>query len=710
MVLLGIARRSKKGIVIPKSFGLLDSRTRSRGTNSRMDHAQFIELCRFFSARHRSSACDSRCTVSEMDQNSIPAQSLPLEYCMANSTLRGDPFASSALGGRAAGQMIDNLRITKTANFYSLNRPLSNSAIDELFRRIRASQPSASQNLFLHRREPLQGATWSAISFLYDRPPSFLLEDASVVERVCGFVLLVEYRGHIAVFKSRLDIPAPFSKRYLGRVRADRIDVAIARGDAVFEKIRLRNMSVSKFVMRNKTLEADDLRNAVGPVGSSRYVPQGYTVRSGLDHYSTTPNTGRISQRSDRVDHATLMEYARAVIAELVDGAGAPAPFIRTFARAIDLGSIGATAQPTTFAVDVAGLANAIHEQGEIRFVRRQANDNYIALTKAEVDAVLGELNAIFTVRSEGKMRDIRAPENDARIGLMAINKSRIALRSLELALCADLEVETTEFALGQDPNRLSLRRYIDRENSFIVLFDDLTLAYVDGTLFRDEAMAGGGSNFLRYLRTDPLLAAVTDEKGTFSRAHTQFDEDSTFGVVVRSVADDDEVLVCDDLGDEWADFIGLSNASSPPRITFYHAKHGNLSLGAGPFHVSVSQAIKNLGRLGLPADALRGKIRRWRRRYTSGGGVVTAISRVSRGDADRLADEFASTRNAPDAIRRVFIVTSSLSRRAVEEAFSEISAGQTPDPYFVQLYWLLLSFFSACTEVGAHGYVVCRE
>jgi hypothetical protein len=60
--------------------------------------------------------------------------------------------------------------------------------------------------------------------------------------------------------------------------------------------------------------------------------------------------------------------------------------------------------------------------------------------------------------------------------------------------------------------------------------------------------------------------------------------------------------------------------------------------------------------------------------------------------------------------IRRVFIVTSSLSRGAVERAFVDIAAGQTPDPYFVQLYWLLQTFFSACTEVGAHGYVVCRE
>ena len=29
--------------------------------------------------------------------------------------------------------------------------------------------------------------------------------------------------------------------------------------------------------------------------------------------------------------------------------------------------------------------------------------------------------------------------------------------------------------------------------------------------------------------------------------------------------------------------------------------------------------------------------------------------------------------------------------------------------PHFVQLYWILMGFFSACAEIGAIGYVVCQ-
>lgn len=152
--------------------------------------------------------------------------------------------------------MIENLRVGKTANFHRLKRELSQSAIDDLFRQVRAMQPSASQSIFLHRRERTKSITWSAVSFLYDRTPSFLSEGASVHERVCGFLLLVEHRNHVAIFKSKLDLPANFNTRFLDRIPAERIDAAIAKSDVVFQKLRLRNMSVSKHAMRNKTFEA----------------------------------------------------------------------------------------------------------------------------------------------------------------------------------------------------------------------------------------------------------------------------------------------------------------------------------------------------------------------------------------------------------------------------------------------------------------------
>src|SRR3546814_20597588 len=78
----------------------------------------------------------------------------------------------------------------------------------------------------------------------------------------------------------------------------------------------------------------------------------------------------------------------------------------------------------------------------------------------------------------------------------------------------------------------------------------DLTLAYVDCTLFRDEALVGGGDNFLRHLIAEALLAGATSEKGVFANDQQSFSGGSVFQIVVDSIAEDCNILICDDLGE----------------------------------------------------------------------------------------------------------------------------------------------------------------
>jgi hypothetical protein len=207
--------------------------------------------------------------------------------------------------------VIDRLRVGMTANFYRLRRRLNASSVSELFHELRAAARSPSQNLFRHERQRTDGATWSAIAFFQDRDPAFLRPPPSQTERTCGYLLLVEHRHHLAVFKSGLELTSSFKTKYLERVPHERVEAATAQKDAIFEKIRLRNMSTSKLVLRSKTLEAGDLSNSVGPSGASRYAPQSYATKRADDRFSATPNTGRISQRADRGGHADALRWAK---------------------------------------------------------------------------------------------------------------------------------------------------------------------------------------------------------------------------------------------------------------------------------------------------------------------------------------------------------------------------------------------------------------
>jgi len=231
----------------------------------------------------------------------------------------------------------------------------------------------------------------------------------------------------------------------------------------------------------------------------------------------------------------------------------------------------------------------------------------------------------------------------------------------------------------------------------------------LDGELYKDESLTDG-TVFLSYIKTDSQLSAATSEKGTFTAAHATFDADSVFGVLVGRIAANDEVLVCDDLGDEWADFIGIDASHHPKTISFYHAKYDTPSLGASPLQIVVSQAIKNLSRIiNLAESDVGAKSGKWANAYANDN-VVTAIPRIIRGDAVLLQNKITGALSLPDTIRRVFIVTPSLSRAQLEQRFAAFRGGEAPEPHFVQLYQLLMSYFSACSEVGAYAYIVCQE
>ena len=169
--------------------------------------------------------------------------------------------------------------------------------------------------------------------------------------------------------------------------------------------------------------------------------------------------------------------------------------------------------------------------------------------------------------------------------------------------------------------------------------------------------------SFLRHLLPVNALVGASSEKGVFTEEQTLFSQDSVFRIIVDDIAANDDVLICDDLGDEWADFIGLNTQARPPSINFYHGKHGALTLGASSFHVSVSQAEKNLGRMAMQPDAVEAKYGGWATNYV-GPNVQSAIARIVRGGA--IADirqHIDVARQAPDAVRHVYIVTSSLSK-----------------------------------------------
>ena len=123
--------------------------------------------------------------------------------------------------------MIDHLRVSRAAYFYKRKKRLSRAAITRLFQALRSNADVPSKNLFSATRVHSGPCTYSAICFSFERLPSFLDSEAGVVERIFGFLLIVERGELVAILKSGLDLPSSFKSDFLEKVT--RSPFALAR-------------------------------------------------------------------------------------------------------------------------------------------------------------------------------------------------------------------------------------------------------------------------------------------------------------------------------------------------------------------------------------------------------------------------------------------------------------------------------------------------
>jgi len=112
---------------------------------------------------------------------------------------------------------------------------------------------------------------------------------------------------------------------------------------------------------------------------------------------------------------------------------------------------------------------------------------------------------------------------------------------------------------------------------------------------------------------------------------------------------------------------------------------------------------------LSLVGDVMANKFQGWDATYNHGNAATSIIRLIRGGTRAQIEDQVRLAATAPAVLKRVVLVTSSLSRADVENALARIAAGLPVRPNFVQLYWILMGFFSACIEIGAVGYVMCQ-
>ncbi len=258
----------------------------------------------------------------------------------------------------------------------------------------------------------------------------------------------------------------------------------------------------------------------------------------------------------------------------------------------------------------------------------------------------------------------------------------------------------------------LSLSRIVQERECLHVTTNDVRYAFANGQLFLDERIGAQARAMAKVLHAESALNTCTSEKGegSIGAATSAFPPRSIFHAIETRIATDDDLLLCEDRDAEWADYIGIK-IGPPPRITLYHAKHGNdgaadhATTSASRWQEVLGQATKNIARLTVVTDDLAAKRGRWADTWN---GRPCRIARLRKGlDVNMFCDRYVEASASPALQKRICVVASFAAKPEIENVIDDAINGRIQRPWHSQLIWFLVSFVSTCREVGAEAHLV---
>jgi hypothetical protein len=276
------------------------------------------------------------------------------------------------------------------------------------------------------------------------------------------------------------------------------------------------------------------------------------------------------------------------------------------------------------------------------------------------------------------------------------------------------------------DPEyRESVIHYLNRTQSFRVIPVTPGYFYTVGQFCRPLIQFGpeyddSKMGVLGTLHPIPSLRNINSEKGDRSRRNgAGWERGSLFDLIDNMGAGTGlaqefggtDVLVCDDLRDESADFILVQDetAHHRRRVVFIHAKAKReaSNCSASALQDVCGQAQKNLREVSLFAEAGPSKRIKWSEPWDgqphTEGIVAERIRRRNR-DSDP-EDDIRRTVKDPNADREVWLMLGNLLSK---ETLETLLLKNSPPAYAIQAAYLLFSTITNSAAAGARMRVFC--
>lgn len=510
-----------------------------------------------------------------------------------------------------------------------------------------------------------------------------------VKEAKISYLLIVEIRDYVVIVKKNISHLTNFLNN-LVPISATKIANVLVENNTDFQQIKLANMNTSKNAMRTKSYEANNLQISMPMFGTNQNIVT--TIRFVNDNDGTCSvniGTSRIAKFGNKKGLTLLLEWMNFLVSKLENYVETE-NFLTRFAMPFSWKEVGADLQPTSLLINIFDLQNYISDKLDDKSIYRKVDkDSYIDFT-----------DSFWRIFREGSESLELTRITDTQFMYKNIGVVKLA-NGLNITAKKPLDSLYYKDNVGR---YLSVKSLINTLHCFIVCFSDFSYVYASGKLYRNSEIEKDFDSILAVLEPVGAISTVASEKGDgYSEQSTEFTANSLFHVVENELYNTADILLCDDMGNEWADHIAISNDA----ISFIHSKcKDKAGLSASNFQDAIGQAIKNIGNMNPNMNALRSKIDSMRGTWKN-----TGIQKCRKGNVDDIEGKYLKLMSNPNKKREVCLAVNFLSKQSLATAFYNI---KNHIPFqqknsVVQLAWILNGFISTCKEADLNCKIYCK-
>lgn len=615
--------------------------------------------------------------------------------------------------------MLLNVRLSKSLQIYKKCKEFPKTYLKSMFSGLVKNKTGKdkasyiSKPVYKEKSNVHNGVHYSFMTFKFEEEPSFL-EGTSEIEIKYAYLLIIENDEYIFISKKNVNNIEKELESFIEYFDYEKF--SFFKGDDItkYEKVSMGNMTISDSVIRSRSYEASNLNGILPMSSSSRAVPRNIRINNNNEIFSITPNTSRIGQRASKSNIEDYIEWCLSISSEIQRQTNSK--FIKEFAKPISLENIVVdnSAKPIGILFHFQELENNISNDDNLYF----DNNNVLnALDAKGVTRLFTLLRNIFDVK-------FNASESKYFIYLKGKKFAELKLNNKSFTI-KDLIYNNIYLDCQKEQ---SLLDFINNEKNYTIVFNKPKYSYMGKYAFSDEKLLTTSSikRILSIFKIEHSLldlGAIESEKckPTKKANETQADFDArmaNFNALIRFPQDslfyrveeefNSGVLICDDMGNEWADHINIDNN----KIAFIHSKFTKKdSYGASAMHEVVAQALKNIGRVHASIEEYESNFNsKWNGNYQETQIPRTMKNRIAITLFDDIKEDIENVYLNPNSKRQIYLATPFFSKKEMKEKLENLVDNANPNPHYIQLIWLLSSFISSCQDYGIEPYILCKD